>query len=76
MLIKVKVTVNAKKERLVQTGNDSFEVSVREPKERGLANKRLLELVRKYFTRYTMGSISIVKGHHAPQKIINIDIKK
>ena len=76
MLIKVKVSANAKKESVVKKSNDLFKISVKEPKERGQANKRVLELVRKYFTMYTIGSIKIVSGHHAQNKIINIDIKK
>ena len=74
MLIKVKVTTDSKKEKIVKKSDDAFEISVKEPKERGLANKKVLELVRKYFHVYN-GEVKIVHGHHASGKIISI-IKK
>ncbi len=71
MLIKVKVTTGSKVEKITKKSEDTFLVSVKEPKERGLANKRVLELVRKYFKVYT-GDIRMVTGHHSQNKIINI----
>ena len=74
MLIKVKVTADAKKDAIVKKSADTFLISVKEPKERGLANKKVLELVRTYFHVYN-GEVKIVHGHHASGKIISI-IKK
>lgn len=72
MYIKVKVTAGAKKEKLVKISNDHFEISVKEPAERNLANKRVVELVRDYFKVYN-GETRIVSGHHSPSKIISLD---
>ena len=74
MHIKVKVTTGAKKEKIVKKTKDHFDISVREPAERNLANKRVVELVRDYFKVYN-GDIRIVSGHHSPSKIISIPVK-
>lgn len=71
MYIKVKVSAGAKKEKFIKKSDDHFEISVREPAERNLANKRVLELVREYFTGYNKAKI--VGGHHSPSKIISLD---
>ncbi len=72
MYIKVKVKTGAKTEKFVKKTKDHFDVSVKEPAERNLANKRIVELVREYFKVYN-GEVRIVSGHHSPSKIINID---
>jgi len=72
MYIKVKVTAGAKKEMIIKKSEDHFDISVKEPAERNLANKRVLELVREYFRVYN-GNVRIVSGHHSPSKIISIN---
>jgi len=72
MYIKIKVTAGAKKERVVKKSDDHFEMSVIQPAERGLANKRIVELVREYLKVYN-GDVRIVSGHHSPSKIISIN---
>ena len=73
MYIKLKVEAGAKSEKFVKKSKDHFDFAVREPAERGLANKRILELVRKYFKVYN--DVRMVSGHHSPSKIISLDIK-
>lgn len=81
MYIKVKVTTAAKKEKITKKSKDHFDISVREPAERNLANSRVLELVRDYFKARQNdsdvglvynGDVRIVSGHHSPSKIISI----
>jgi uncharacterized protein (TIGR00251 family) len=71
MYIKVKVLAGSKKEKFNKISNDHFEISVREPAERSLANKKVVELVRKYFKVYN--DVKIISGHHSPSKIISLD---
>ena len=52
MYIKIKVIVDAKKEKIIKKSEDHFDISVKEPAERNLANKRVIELVRDYFKVY------------------------
>lgn len=72
MYIKLRVQAGAKKEKFEKISEDHFSISVKEPAERGLANKRVVELVREYFKVYN-GDVRIVSGHHSPGKIISID---
>jgi uncharacterized protein (TIGR00251 family) len=74
MYIKLKVSTSAKKEKFLKKSKDHFEVSVKEPAERGLANRRVIELVREYFKVYN-GDVRIVSGHHSQGKIISLEIK-
>jgi len=72
MYIKVKVTTEAKKEKIVKKSDDHFDIFVKEPAERNLANKKVIELVRDYFKVYN-GVVRIVSGHHSPSKIISLE---
>ncbi len=71
MLIKVKVITESTKEKIVKKSADSFVISVKEPAERNMANKKVLELVRKYFNVYN--KVRIVNGHHSQSKIISLE---
>ena len=74
MYIKIKVKVEAKNERFLKVSKDHFEIDVKVPAERNLANERVIELVRNYFKGYN-GDIRIVSGHHSPSKIISLPVK-
>lgn len=71
MYIKVKVTAGAKKESIVRTSKDHFEVEVKEKAERNMANKRVLEVVA-LFLKVPSGKVRIVSGHHSPGKILDV----
>lgn len=71
MYIKVKVMTGAKKVKILKKSEDHFEISVKEPAERNMANKKILELVREYFKVYN--NIKIISGHRAPCKIISLE---
>ncbi len=71
MYIKIKVTTEAKKERIIKKSSDHFDISVKEPAERNLANKKIVKLLRDYFKVYNR-EVRIVSGHHSPSKIISI----
>jgi uncharacterized protein YggU (UPF0235/DUF167 family) len=69
MLIKVRVTVDARAERVVRKSDDLYAVSVREPAERGEANERVLELLKSMFPGK---SVKLISGHHKPGKIVEV----
>ena len=75
MYVKVKVTAGARKEKLTQTSEDHFEISVRERAERNMANTRVREMVAEFFTT-TIGKTKIISGHHSPGKIFSVDTDK
>lgn len=68
MLYKVKVHADAKENRLERRGPDAFEVWVRAPAERGLANAAVLELLTAALGRRPR----IVKGAQSPSKIVAV----
>jgi uncharacterized protein (TIGR00251 family) len=74
MYIKVKVKTKAKKDSVIKMSEDTFSVSVKTKPEEGMANKKVIELLRDYLKVYN-GDIRIVSGHHSPSKIISIDKK-
>ncbi len=71
MYIKVHVVTGAKKELIIKKANDLYEVSVREPAEQNLANRRVLELIARELG-IPYGKARIVSGHHSPSKILSI----
>ena len=70
MYIKVRVTANAKVEKLTKKSDDHFIISVREKAEANQANKRIIEIVGGI---YKTKKVRIVSGHHSPSKILAVD---
>jgi uncharacterized protein YggU (UPF0235/DUF167 family) len=69
MLIKVRVTTDAPAESIVKKTDDLYVVSVREPAELGMANGKVIQLLKDL----NPGKIvRIVSGHHKSSKIIEI----
>jgi len=75
MYLKVEVNAGAKIETVKKTGDDSFDISVRQEAEMNQANKRVLELIREQFRNQRIIA-KIVSGHHSPSKIISVEIVK
>ena len=71
MHIKVSVRTDSKRE-FVREEKDGFLVAVAVPPERGLANDRVLELLRKHLGP-SKRVIKIESGHHSPHKVILIE---
>lgn len=73
MYVRVTVIPNAKRERVTETGPERFEMEVREPAARNLANARVRALLA---SRYTVGSsaVRLISGHRSPRKIFDVDI--
>ncbi|MFA5841602.1 MAG: DUF167 domain-containing protein [Candidatus Paceibacterota bacterium] len=73
MYIHVKVTAGAKKESMKKLKADHYAVSVKEPAERNMANKRVALILAAYFT-VLAGKIRLVSGHRSPSKIFRVDV--
>ena len=67
MYIKVRVVTGAPKEVIQKTEDDLIEMYIREPAERNLANKRVLEIMRNM---YPNTPVRMINGHHSPSKLI------
>ena len=72
MYIKVRVVAGAPKEVIQKNEDGIIEMYLREPAERNLANKRVLEIIRNM---YQGQAIRMIKGHHSPSKMILVGIE-
>jgi uncharacterized protein YggU (UPF0235/DUF167 family) len=70
-LYKVKVRAGARQDRLTRRGQDSFEIWVRAPAERGLANRAVLSLLSAEL-KLPAKRLRIIKGANSPSKIVSI----
>lgn len=75
MYIKVEVTAGAKEEYVNKTDKDSFLISVREKALQNMANRRVLELIRREFGGKNV-IVKIISGHHSPRKILSVEKPK
>ena len=71
MYIKIKVTPEAKNEKLEQKSDELFEISVKEKAKQNMANKRIQELIAEHFG-IMKRDVRIISGHRSPSKIISI----
>lgn len=71
MYIHVRVTADAKKEKVEVDGSDNFKISVKESAEQNRANRRVIELLAEHFGIST-GKVRLINGHRMPSKIFNI----
>ena len=80
MYIHVKVKAGVGEESMLprrpqatgQPSADHFEISVREKAEHNIANKKVLELVARYF-KVSPNKVRIVNGHRSPSKLLVVD---
>lgn len=73
MYIKVHVVAGARKERVTKTGEARFDIVVKEPAERNLANGRIREILAEQLN-VSLSNVRILTGHHSPSKVYTIEI--
>ena len=71
MRIRVKVKPNAKKEEIKKIEDDFYEIRVSVVPEKGKANKRVIEVLSKYF-KVPKSKISLVRGETSREKVFEI----
>lgn len=67
----MRVTPGAKKEYIKQMGEAAFDVYVREPAQKNMANRRVCALMAEQFN-VEVGDVRIVSGHRARGKMLTI----
>ena len=72
MYIQVHVVAGAKKERVVRMSAERYDMWVREPAERNLANGRLRTLVARELS-VPEANVRLVGGHRSPRKVFSVD---
>jgi uncharacterized protein YggU (UPF0235/DUF167 family) len=70
MYVKVRASPGAKKELVKKLPNGTYEISVKEPAERNLANSKIIELL-SYELKIPKNKMRIISGHHSRSKIIS-----
>ncbi|MEX0917720.1 MAG: DUF167 domain-containing protein [Candidatus Paceibacterota bacterium] len=73
MYVKIQVTPDARKERFEQVNETEFRASVKEPRERNLANRRVAALIAEH---YRIGSkqVRLVSGHRSHGKVFDVSL--
>lgn len=69
--IKVKVKPKSKREYVKKISEDEYEVAVKDPPEKGKANKRLVELLSQYFG-ISKTDVFIIKGQFSRIKVVRV----
>jgi uncharacterized protein YggU (UPF0235/DUF167 family) len=69
MHIKVKVYPDSRNELVRKEGKDTFTLYIREPPMGGQANRRVLEVLKKY---YPNARLRLVSGHVKHNKVFEI----
>jgi hypothetical protein len=72
MKIFIKVKPRAKENGIEKIDKNHFVVSVKEPPEKGKANKAILGLLAEEF-QVSSTDIKIIAGHHSKNKIVEIN---
>ena len=73
MELKVAVTPNSKKLKVVKVSESEYRVRVDAPAVEGKANRRLIEIMSEYF-KVPKASVNILKGLKSKNKIVEIDL--
>ena len=71
MYLKVIAHPGAKKEMVLKKKENYFEVRVKEPAERNLANDRIREILAEIF-KINPKAIRLISGHHSNRKIFSL----
>jgi len=72
MYIRVRVTPGAKKEQVTKVNDTEFEMRVREPAERNLANKRVGKLIAEA-CGVSEKQVKLISGHRSPTKVFDVE---
>ncbi len=75
MYVRVNVVADARKESVVRKDDTTFQITVKEPAERNLANKRIREILAEEF-KVSVTQVSILTGHRSPSKMCSIELSK
>ncbi len=71
MKIFIKAKPNSKIESIKKLSETNFEICVKEPPVRGLANAAIIKTLARHFG-VPLSSVNIIVGHTSRQKIVEI----
>ncbi len=71
---KLKVHPKSKRPKILAKSKDAYEIWIKEPAERGLANKAAIAILAKELN-IPAKKIMLIKGAASPSKIVKIFVK-
>jgi len=73
MYVKVRVVAGMRKEKIVQIDAVTFEMTIKEPVERNLANARIRTILARVYT-VNEAMVRLITGHHSQSKIFDVTL--
>jgi uncharacterized protein YggU (UPF0235/DUF167 family) len=73
MYVHVRVVPGVKKEKILKKTETEYEIRVREPAERNLANGRIREILAQEFS-VSLSAVRLLTGHRSPSKMYTIEV--
>lgn len=70
--LRVHVVPSSKREIVIDRGDGKYDIAVKEPAERNMANTRVRTLLARIH-KVPLGKVRIFTGHHSPGKIVIVD---
>lgn len=74
MYVRVTTTPDARKEKVLQSRETEFIISVKEAAERNLANARIRQILAEWYD-VPMGKVRLISGHHSSKKKFEISLE-
>jgi uncharacterized protein YggU (UPF0235/DUF167 family) len=72
MYVHVRVTPGGKREFVTKVSDTEYELMVREPAERNLANRRVIELIARVCNTLPK-NVKILTGHRSSSKMLSVE---
>jgi uncharacterized protein YggU (UPF0235/DUF167 family) len=73
MYIRVHVVPGAKREKVTKVTDTEFQLVVREPAERNMANKRVREIIAEQFD-VPVAKVRLLTGHRSSTKMVDVEV--
>lgn len=71
MYIRVHANPGARKERVIKIDDTTFQIAVKEPAERNMANTRIREILSEEFN-VPLTEVKILTGHRSSSKMVSV----
>jgi uncharacterized protein YggU (UPF0235/DUF167 family) len=71
MYIRVHANPGARKERVMKIDDTTYQIAVKEPAERNMANTRIREILSEEFN-VPVTEVKILTGHRSSSKILSV----
>ena len=71
MQIRVYVVPDARREKFEHSGDNTFDISIREEAEGNMANKRVVELIAEFY-EVPQERVRILTGHRSRTKLLTL----